>query len=339
MTDAPPTGTRLTRNVAGYLISLGLLIWVFHNIDFGELLRDLKSMSPWWIVPAVGFDICSYYCQGLRWKFLLRPFGPISSMKTTQAVYAGLFTNELLPLRIGEAVRTFLVSRWMGMPFVSVIPTLIVERFFDGLWLALAVAVVALFVPLPKNLIEGEMILIGIILLVLAAFIWHVYRRQRAVVSAVERAGEDAERRWRPVRRIRTIVQTFADGVSRIGLSGNFFVSLFISLVVLVLQVLSLWMMMLAYGIHLDFMRAATVLLIMRLGTAIPNAPSNAGSYQFFAVLGLMLFGVDKTTAAGFSVAAFLILTIPLWALGIAAINRTGMTLRDIRGEIRNVRV
>ena len=158
-------------------------------------------------------------------------------------------------------------------------------------------------------------------------------------MSAVERAGEDTEKRWRPVRRIRAIVQTFADGVSRIGLSGNFFVSLFISLVVLVLQVLSLWMMMFAYRIHLDFMRAATVLLIMRLGTAIPNAPSNAGSYQFFAVLALMLFGVDKTTAAGFSVAAFLILTIPLWALGIAAINRTGMTLRDIRTEIRNVRV
>jgi hypothetical protein len=38
-----------------------------------------------------------------------------------------------------------------------------------------------------------------------------------------------------------------------------------------------------------------------RLG--IPNAPANVGSYQFFSVLGLTLFGVDKTVAAGFSIA------------------------------------
>jgi uncharacterized protein (TIRG00374 family) len=224
------------------------------------------------------------------------------------------------------------------MPFVSIVPTLIVERFFDAVWLALAVAAVALFVPLPRDLIEGEMILVGIIVLVVAGFIWHVYRRNRAVMNAGGQSGESNRDRWRPMRGIRNIIRTFAEGISRIGFSWNFFVSMFISLLVLVTQVFSLWMMMFAYGIHLSFLHAAAVQLIMHLGTAVPNAPSNAGSYQFFAVLGLMLFGVDKTTAAGFSVAAFLILTIPLWALGIAAINRTGMTLRDIRREIWNAK-
>jgi hypothetical protein len=70
------------------------------------------------------------------------------------------------------------------------------------------------------------------------------------------------------------------------------------------------------------------------LGIAIPNTPSNVGTYQFFVVVGLTLFEIDKTTASGFSVVAFIVLTIPLWILGFIAITHTGMRLRDIQNEI-----
>jgi hypothetical protein len=42
-------------------------------------------------------------------------------------------------------------------------------------------------------------------------------------------------------------------------------------------------------------------ILIVRLGTMIPNAPANVGSFQFFTFLALGSFGVEKTVAAGFS--------------------------------------
>jgi hypothetical protein len=59
------------------------------------------------------------------------------------------------------------------------------------------------------------------------------------------------------------------------------------------------------------------------------------GSYQFFCVLGLTLFGVNKNIAAGFSFVVFAILTVPLWVLGMLALSRTGMTLRAIQQRIR----
>jgi hypothetical protein len=98
-------------------------------------------------------------------------------------------------------------------------------------------------------------------------------------------------------------------------------------------QALALWFMMLACRIDLPLGAAAIVLLVVRLGTAIPNAPANVGSFQFFTVLALRLFGEDKTVAAGFSLVYFLALTIPLWALGLLAISRTGMSLSTIRFE------
>jgi glycosyltransferase 2 family protein len=77
------------------------------------------------------------------------------------------------------------------------------------------------------------------------------------------------------------------------------------------------------------------VFLIVRLGTAIPNAPANVGTFQFFVVAGLTFFGLDKTAAAAFSIAVFLVLTIPLWLIGSIALSRTGLTLQNIRLDIR----
>jgi hypothetical protein len=84
---------------------------------------------------------------------------------------------------------------------------------------------------------------------------------------------------------------------------------------------------------HIDLGLAAVtiILLVIRLGTALPNAPANVGSFQFFCVVALGLFGIKKTVAAGFSVVYFLTLTIPLWILGLLALSCSGIALSTIR--------
>ena len=96
--------------------------------------------------------------------------------------------------------------------------------------------------------------------------------------------------------------------------------------------------MMVAYGLSLQFWSGVVVALIIIIGTVIPNAPSNIGSFQFFCVVGLTLFGVDKTAAAGFSLVSFALLTIPLWVIGFIALGFSGMTLSGIRKELSLLR-
>jgi hypothetical protein len=92
-----------------------------------------------------------------------------------------------------------------------------------------------------------------------------------------------------------------------------------------------------AYDLNLSFWAGAVVFLIVHLGTAIPNAPANIGTYQFFCVVGLSLFGVEKTLATAFSVVVFIILTIPLWVIGMIALSYTSMSLTEIRNEINRL--
>ncbi len=99
-------------------------------------------------------------------------------MRATQAIYVGLFTNELLPMRIGEVARAYLVSRWTAVKFVAVIPSMIVERFFDTLWMVVAIGLVALFVPLPQDLLRAAEAL-GVLVVLAATVFFFVALRSR----------------------------------------------------------------------------------------------------------------------------------------------------------------
>jgi uncharacterized membrane protein YbhN (UPF0104 family) len=121
-----------------------------------------------------------------------------------------------------------------------------------------------------------------------------------------------------------------ARGLHTIGRSNLLSASFGVSFLLLFFQVLAFWLVMWGYGLRLSFWHGAAVLLIVHLGTALPGAPSNIGTYQFFTVIGLTQFGVDKTTATGFSLVVFLILTIPLWVIGVFAFGRAGLSLRGL---------
>jgi len=303
----------------GYFLAGPALAWVLHGVHFRELVARMAGINWWWIPIAVLFDITGYYCQGWRWKLLLEPRGSISSLRATQGIYAGLFTNEVLPMRFGEVVRAHLVSRWLSVDFLQVVPSMAVERLLDGIVLAAAIALAAIFTPLPPDLVRGAEILGLCVLAGVAAFVYLVVGRPAEV--AIQHPGM-----------FRRMVRELGSGLQAIGRSQRrFHTALFFSALKLLFGMLAYWLVMVGFRLHLAIWSGALVFLILTLGTALPNAPANVGTYQFFTVVGLTLFGVDKTTATGFSFVVFLLLTVPLWLLGFFALARSGHTLAQIK--------
>jgi uncharacterized protein (TIRG00374 family) len=333
-TSTAGTETRFfsIKRVLVYGCAVACLTWVFHGVHPRRLLASMAIANWGFVALAVTVDVLTYVLQGIRWKLLLAPVGRLSSLRATQGIYAGLFTNELLPLRVGEFVRAFLVSRWLSLGLTSVLPSMVVERFLDALWLAAGIALAAIFVPLPNNLVLAGELLGSIVLGAILLFLWIVFRRERQL----ER--NDGSSSLRFLAGFSGLVSRLAGGLRDIGTSRRLYLAALLSAAMLACQALALWFMVLACGIELPFWAGMVVLLVVRLGTAIPNAPANVGSFQFFTVLGLGLFGVEKTVAAGFSIVYFLALTAPLWTLGLLAISRAGVSLLTIRLEAANSR-
>jgi uncharacterized membrane protein YbhN (UPF0104 family) len=295
---------------------------VLHGIDMRRLAGEVRGLRWELVALAVGSQVLSYVAQGWRWQLLLRPVGGVPVSRTTQAIYAGLFANEVLPLRFGEMVRAWLVARWVRVKLLAILPSVLVERLFDGIWLAVGIGLTAIAIPLPPALDRAANTLGAGVLLVTVLF---------AVFVFVKRPSRPEGRRR---SKLAGWFDSMAAGLWAIGRSPSFYGALGVSLLFLVLQGLAFWWVMLAYGIGLSFWAGAVVFLVVRLGTAVPNAPANVGTFQFFAVVGLLLFRVHKTEATGFSLVAFMVITLPLLALGFLALSQSGTTLWAIREQV-----
>lgn len=305
-------------------------------------MQELANVDWRWVLLGMVLDVASYGVQALRWKFLLTPFGKVRLTRAIRAVYAGLFANLVFPLRPGEVLRGYLIANSEDISIGKVLGSVGVERLIDLVIATASLGVVSLFLSgqggemeLPRNLKRAADILGVVTLLLVSILIGLIlYLEFRMETDPdLSRGGHH----W-PNRVLRALT-----GLHAMGTAPSFYLAVLTSIAMPFCQVVGLWSMMKAYrlsndvGHPLTFMAAVVVLLVINLGVSLPNAPANVGAYQFFCVVGVSIFNVEKTTATGFSIFAFIALTLPFVFLGFAALVRSGMTLRTMREKVTHI--
>jgi len=204
-----------------------------------------------------------------------------------------------------------------------------VERLVDLVIATASLAVVSLMVDLPRKF-QRVADTLGVVTLALLAIIVVMIFYLEVKLTKDPSLGSKPHRL--PGKMMRALL-----GLHAMGTAPSFYLAVLASLFMPFCQVMGLWAMMKSYHLTLPFLAAIVVLLIINLGVSLPNAPANVGSYQFFCVLGLSVFQVEKTTATGFSFFAFLALTVPFVFLGFAALLRSGLSLKSMRETVTHL--
>jgi len=336
MTKTPRTVSkqRLWGTVIGYGVALAALVWVFHDINFALLRRDVSHVN--WLLAFAGVvvDIGRYVSQSVRWAFLIRPIGKISFFRSFQSLYTGIFLNLLLPLRMGEVARAYIASQFAHTSFPSIFSSILAEYLIDGIWLAISVGIVALCVPLPPDIANAARILGVAVIIAMALFFVFVIRSPKIKMN-----GKASAMLWKPLIWVFSLIAKMRNSMQTIGRSPYFFAAIAVSSLDLLFHIVAFWIICIAYGIHIPFIVAAAIMLFVFVGLIIPNAPSNVGSFQFLCVVGLLAFGVDKTAASGFSVLFFLLVNIPQVILGWLMFAKSGQRLYDIKEKLAALRL
>ena len=305
-----------------YLASLGCLVWTLRDARLGELKDDLATMDWWWLALAVFADISVYCWHAIRWSLLLRPVEPVTFRQAVRAIYVGLFANEVLPFRAGEILRCYLISRWTKLPFSVAVSSALIERIFDGIWLCLCLILTVRLVHVPHHLrwlvdsgyFLGIVVLCGAALLALAVFL---RQETRALLS-----GEG----WQ--RHVRILI----DDLNLIGHSRFLYFAFLQSLPYLLLQVIPIYAAFRAYGFDLSIGVAFALMVILRLGSVVPQAPGNLGLFQLLTKEALeRIFNVVPAEAARFSLVLWGTVTIPLLVAGFVALMVSGAKLFELK--------
>jgi glycosyltransferase 2 family protein len=307
-----------------YSLSAACLVWVLRGYDLRQLVAPEPPLDWRWMLLAVAADLAAYVCHGWRWNTLLSPVSRLGFWRTVQAIYIGLFANEVFPLRPGEVIRCFLLAYWNDLRLSVGFASAALERIIDGVWLLIAFA--AIVVRSDKRV--DSMIAISVqgmaVVLIAAAagFFWILRHRHHA--HAVLR-----ESRWAAT------VRHVTEGLQLMGNPRTLELTAAISLLYFALQVITMWALMKAYSLDYSIWVAGGVLTLYRLGTVIPNGPGNLGLGNVACYLALRFFELGEVEAKTFSLLYLAAQTLPLLAGGAIATALTGVKIGELRERAR----
>jgi hypothetical protein len=109
-----------------------------------ELLANITSAHPGWILLSMLFGLLSHISRAYRWKFLLEPLGYKPRLiNSFMAVMVGYLANFGIP-RSGEVLRAVTISSYEKIPFEKAFGTIISERIADFIMLLLVIGLALL---------------------------------------------------------------------------------------------------------------------------------------------------------------------------------------------------
>lgn len=315
------------------LVSLAGLGWALHGVSFGELWEEIQDLDWRWIAAGAVADVLAYVIQGWRWSLLLRPVEPATTWSCMRAIFVGLFANEILPLRGGELIRCFLVTRSTSIPISVTFASALIERIFDGLLLMGGLFFSFKYLrqfPLSHGqaralgLLTDGSIFLGVLILVCGAVLAvAMYWREQALDVILD-------------ARMFSWAHVFIEDLHRIGHSRYLYLSALVSIPHLLMQIVPIYAVMEAYGLDEGSWKgAAALMVLLRLGSVAPQAPGNVGLFQVLSTMGLTLFGVQQAMARRFTLLLWGMVTLPLMIVGFIALVATGAKMGEIHREAR----
>jgi uncharacterized protein (TIRG00374 family) len=333
MSPAPPESKRTNRviMIVTLVVSLACLVWWVNGISWTELWEDIRELDWRWITVAAVADILIYVVQGWRWSLLLQPVSTVSPWSSVGAIFVGLFANEVLPLHAGELIRCFLMARWSKIPISVTMASALIERIFDGVLLIAALFVSVRYIrhfPLSRSharaieiITTGSISLAVLIVLGAALLAVAMYWREQTLDALLD-------------ARLFSWAHVFIEDLHRIGHSRYLYFSFALSIPYLLLQIVPIYAIMQAYGFDaVSWAQAGALMVLLRLGGVLPQAPGNIGLFQVVSTLVLTLFGAPVAMARRFAFILFAVVTIPLLVVGFIALIASGAKMGDIHRE------
>jgi hypothetical protein len=139
----------------GALVVLGLLFWLYRDLDTGRFVRLLRDVDGIWLFALMVAVPVEQLLRAWKWRQILFDLKPVRTVRLLGAVLAGYGAGIVIPLGISPLVRAWLIARLEDLRFAAVLTTTAIERFVDGVVFALFAAYVAFAGAVPD--IEGDL--------------------------------------------------------------------------------------------------------------------------------------------------------------------------------------
>ncbi len=340
--------------IIGIVISLIFLAWALSNEPLDKVWEAVLRANYWSLLPALALYFIGVWVKAARWRVLLLPILPkITLRRTFDIVVIGFMANNILPAKIGELVRAYVISRSEKVRKTTTLATIFVERIFDGLTMIGFAAAAILFIlffdremlssgsehklgTLIQELDTAIIVLSLVFFGLLLAFIMVASSRSR--VESLVAFGL----RFLPGRlheRAERLSASFVDGLASLRSASSLAMVFVLSIVAWLFEagmyyVIGTWGFDLRSdnGMLLPFDAYMLTCAFVNLSGLIPQGPGLVGVFDAIAKVVLAgAFGVASTEATSYVlVLHYPALLLPVTLLGFAFLARESLSWSDL---------
>ncbi|HLG73347.1 MAG TPA: lysylphosphatidylglycerol synthase transmembrane domain-containing protein [Chloroflexota bacterium] len=137
------------KTIVSFVIGVLLLVTVFKKLggDLNAAVGYMAGLNPWLYLLAFVAYALTFPARGLRWQRLLRNVQePQSGGKLTEYLFLSWFVNCLVPAKIGDVYRGYLLKKNDNVSISKSMGTIFAERIIDTLTIFVAFGLTGLAV-------------------------------------------------------------------------------------------------------------------------------------------------------------------------------------------------
>lgn len=312
----------------GLLFSCAGLVYAFRQFNWTEFINLLQGVNYWYLFGAVALQLAAVWVRALRWKWLLAPIKNIPTKLLFDATMIGYFGNNVLPLRMGELLRAYVVSNNSSISTSKVIGTLIVDRILDFL----AVMILAVFFLFFSDLIAiPRWIVIFSIILILGLFItvliignknpdWENIKKRKKMFQS--KSGS----------KLYDIITNIVSGLSVLNKTPHK-IGVY-SFIVLLWSMYYMSFILIIRGVSLDLsiMNAGVLYVLLSLSISIPAAPGYVGTYHAACFWALTtIYGFNDIVSQTFAILSHAVIFVPFVTIGAIFFLKNSMKFSKLK--------
>lgn len=308
-------------------ISALFLVLALRQIHWSEFLSAFSRTRYEYLFLAVGLNIANHVFRSYRWRFILEPVKPVDMPGLFTATAIGALANNLLPARLGDLARAFVLKKKRGIGKAASLGTMVYERFLDVFVLLILLWYLIYTFPAPGWVRTGGLSLLALNVLAMA-FLCLIHRRERLLGGILAVITYPLSSRLRD-QIIRT-ADAFAAGL-RASIGGTRIAPIvFVSLFVWLTAVLRIYCCFKAAEMSVPFFASIATLVFVSFAAILPSAPAQIGTTQYACILALGFYSVDRTQALAYSLLYHGTQVIPISLVGLLLLWRENLRVAEL---------
>jgi hypothetical protein len=336
-----------------FAVSLGITVvalwWTFKDTPFDTFMVSLRGANWLMLLPYLVVLTAIHLARTLRWGNLLSGLEVVPFKRLNEAAAIGFMMLIILPFRLGEFARPFLIAQRSGIRRSAAMTTVVFERVVDGMAIAILLRILLFFVPGEPGIMESIRAGATVMFLVfgggLAVLLLGRWKHD-LVVGAVERTlGRVAPSLG---TKVVGIVDGFLGAMRQLPDRAN--MAKFFAWTAAYWAANGFGVMLLANAfscdggtlpgcapLHLDLIQGFLVLCVSIVGLMIPAGPASTGTMQSFVKLALSAFAAkDVVNGSGvaFANVLWLVQVLQQIAFGLVFLGTSQLSFTQIAGEL-----